>query len=152
MIRTRNTSLVAVVVIVFCSANIFAIDCQEEIHPSYLKTDVPSLIHIKTEDDIERVRQNVINYLWKADGFPANKMPVKVTADVPKWMADMGVTDIIVGGIGQKAIDLFNSNGINVYIGAEVKNPKELANELLQGTLVSRENLCNHYGYHDHHH
>jgi len=70
----------------------------------------------------------------------------------PKWMADMGVTDVIVGGIGQKAIDLFNSNGINVFVGAEIKNPKDLVNELLQGTLRSRENLCNHDGDHDHQH
>ena len=78
--------------------------------------------------------------------------PVHTPGAYPKWMADMGVTDIIVGGIGQKAIDLFNSNGINVYIGAEVKDPKELANKLLEGTLVSRENLCNHDGDHDHGH
>ncbi|MEN8121058.1 MAG: NifB/NifX family molybdenum-iron cluster-binding protein [Bacteroidota bacterium] len=78
--------------------------------------------------------------------------PAHTPGSYPKWMADMGVTDIIVGGIGQMAINLFNSNGINVYIGAAIKNPKELAKELLQGTLVSKENLCNHDGDHDHGH
>ncbi len=70
--------------------------------------------------------------------------PTHTPGAYPKWMADMGVTDIIVGGVGQKAIDLFNSNGINVYMGAAVKKPKELASELLQGTLVGKANLCNH--------
>lgn len=78
--------------------------------------------------------------------------PVHTPGAFPKWMADMGVTDIIVGGIGPKAIDLFNANGINVYIGAAIKNPKELANELLQGTLISKENLCNHDDDHEHEH
>ena len=78
--------------------------------------------------------------------------PTHTPGAYPKWMADMGVNDIIVGGIGQKAIDLFNSNGINVYIGAEIKSPKELVGELLQGTLVSKENLCSHDGDHEHEH
>ena len=82
--------------------------------------------------------------------------PVHTPGAFPKWLADMGVSDIIAGGMGQSAVNLFNANGINVYLGAEIKNPQELAIELVNGTLVSKENLCNHDGDHDgdhdHHH
>ena len=68
----------------------------------------------------------------------------------PAWLAGLGVTDIIVGGIGGHAIDLFNKNGINVFLGAEVKAAKELVNDFIKGTLVCKENLCNHDGDHEH--
>ncbi len=35
----------------------------------------------------------------------------------PKWLADMGVTDVISGGMGQRAISLFNLSKINVFVG-----------------------------------
>ena len=34
----------------------------------------------------------------------------------PKWLADMGVTDVIAGGMGHKAISIFNHNKINVFV------------------------------------
>jgi sialate O-acetylesterase len=70
------------------------IDCYEEIHPYYLNFDVPLLIHIKTEDDARRIRRNVINNFWKADGFPESKMPVKVTSESPAWQMDIGSDNI----------------------------------------------------------
>ncbi len=87
----------------------------------------------------------------KIDKEEMHTPPVHTPGAFPKWLAEMQVTDIIAGGMGQRAVDLFNANGINVFLGAEVKNPKDLVNELLSGTLVSNENLCNHDGEHDHH-
>ncbi len=78
--------------------------------------------------------------------------PVHTPGAFPKWLAEMNVTDIIAGGMGQRAVDLFNANGINVYLGAEIKNPRVLVEELLSGNLKSQENLCNHDGDHDHDH
>lgn len=63
---------------------------------------------------------------------------------LPKWLAEKGATDIIAGGMGQRAIQLFHQNNINVCIGAETKKPKELAEEYISGKLVSGENLCDH--------
>ncbi len=88
----------------------------------------------------------------KIDKEEMHTPPVHTPGAFPKWLADMQVTDIIAGGMGQRAVGLFNANGINVYLGAEVKNPKDLVIELLEGSLVSNENLCNHDGDHDHNH
>jgi len=62
----------------------------------------------------------------------------------PAWVAQHGVTDVIAGGMGQKAIDQFHQQKINVFIGAEMKSPKELASDFATNTLNAGANLCNH--------
>ncbi len=62
----------------------------------------------------------------------------------PGWLHEMGVSDVIAGGMGQRAIQLFMANHINVYVGAHLKSPRELVNELLDGSLRAGENLCDH--------
>ena len=42
---------------------------------------------------------------------------------LPGWLAEKGVTDVIAGGMGQRAIDLFNQQNINVFVGAPIKPP-----------------------------
>ena len=63
---------------------------------------------------------------------------------LPGWLAEKGVTDVIAGGMGQRAIGLFNQNKINVFAGAPLKNPTELANELINNTLAAGANYCDH--------
>jgi predicted Fe-Mo cluster-binding NifX family protein len=63
---------------------------------------------------------------------------------LPAWLAEKGVTDVIAGGMGQRAIDLFNQQKINVFVGANSKSPSLLAKELLNGTIVAGANLCDH--------
>lgn len=63
---------------------------------------------------------------------------------LPAWLAEKGVTDVIAGGMGQKAIALFNQQKINVFVGAQVKSHKELANDLMNNSLSSGANYCDH--------
>ena len=63
---------------------------------------------------------------------------------LPAWLAEKGVTDVIAGGMGQRAIGLFNHQNINVFVGAPIKNPKELANDLLNNMLAAGANYCDH--------
>lgn len=63
---------------------------------------------------------------------------------IPAWLAQHDVTDVITGGMGQKAITLFNRQNINVFVGAEKKNYLELASDLINGTLVAGANYCDH--------
>jgi predicted Fe-Mo cluster-binding NifX family protein len=63
---------------------------------------------------------------------------------LPAWLAEKGVTDVIAGGMGQRAISLFNQQNINVFVGAQIKTPKELATDLLNGSLVAGSNYCDH--------
>ncbi len=62
----------------------------------------------------------------------------------PEWLSGYGVTDVIAGGIGQKAISLFNSYGINVFAGAPQISLEELINDFLSGSLNLTANYCDH--------
>ena len=103
----------------------FGVDCFNEIHPDYWKVDVPSLIHIKSEEDALKVRNNVIKYLWREDGFPANKMPDKVTSEAPQWMKHIGSENIE----RVEKLDIKMDFGLRsrVYLF----HPKQIANRLL---------------------
>jgi predicted Fe-Mo cluster-binding NifX family protein len=63
---------------------------------------------------------------------------------LPGWLAEKGVTDVIAGGMGQRAINLFNFQKINVFVGAPIKKPTDLANDLLNDTLEAGANYCDH--------
>lgn len=63
---------------------------------------------------------------------------------LPAWLAEKGVTDVIAGGMGQRAIKLFHQQKINVFVGAESKTPSALASDLISGTLEAGANLCDH--------
>jgi len=63
---------------------------------------------------------------------------------LPAWLAEKAVTDVIAGGMGQRAIDLFNGQNINVFVGAQLKKPTELANDLLNNSLSAGANYCDH--------
>ena len=62
----------------------------------------------------------------------------------PRWIAQFGVTDVIVGGMGQKAIMLFNEQNINVFVGAPVKTAQELVTDFLSNKLNLSANYCDH--------
>lgn len=63
---------------------------------------------------------------------------------LPGWLAEKGVTDVIAGGMGQRAISLFNHQNINVFVGAPIKKPTDLATDLLNNTLEAGANYCDH--------
>ncbi len=68
--------------------------------------------------------------------------PDHVPGLYPPWLARYGVTDVIAGGIGQKAIAMFNQNNINVFVGAPFKSAEELVNDFINNKLELSANLC----------
>lgn len=62
----------------------------------------------------------------------------------PSWLAQMGVTDVIAGGMGHKAISIFNHNKINVFVGVPQKAPNELVKDFIDGVLETSDNVCDH--------
>jgi len=74
--------------------------------------------------------------------------PEHTTGAYPKFLASSGVTDIIVGGIGGKAIDIFKANGISVYKAQGIKTPAEHAKDLTSETLETTSNSCKDEGIH----
>lgn len=69
----------------------------------------------------------------------------------PRFLADQGVSDVIVGGIGQRAVDIFQQNNIAVKTGAELKTLTELTSDFINETLVTGVNSCDS-DHHDHDH
>jgi predicted Fe-Mo cluster-binding NifX family protein len=63
---------------------------------------------------------------------------------LPAWLAQKGVTDVIAGGMGQRALDLFAAQNINVNVGAQTKKPGDLVNEWINKTLQTGANVCDH--------
>ncbi len=76
--------------------------------------------------------------------------PEHVPGLYPKWVAGFGVTDVITGGMGQKAITLFNQQNINAFVGAPIKPAKELVTDFLANKLNLSANYCNHNEHHEH--
>ncbi len=63
---------------------------------------------------------------------------------LPGWLAGFGVTDIIAGGMGQRALNLFAQQNIRVNYGAQPKDPKELVTDWINKSLVTGDNACDH--------
>jgi predicted Fe-Mo cluster-binding NifX family protein len=63
---------------------------------------------------------------------------------LPAWLAEKGVTNIIAGGLGQKAIELFLSHRIKVIVGAPQKRASDLVSDYLNNKLVTNANACSH--------
>ena len=63
---------------------------------------------------------------------------------LPKWLSEKGVNLIIAGGMGQRAISLFQERGVRVITGAPNLEPEELVSQYLKGTLQTGENVCDH--------
>ena len=81
--------------------------------------------------------------------------PVHQPGTYPRFLASQGVSDVIVGGIGQRAVDIFNQNNISVKTGAELKSLSELTSDFISETLITGVNSCDsdHHDHdHEHHH
>ena len=76
--------------------------------------------------------------------------PEHVPGLYPRWVGELGVTDVIAGGMGQKAITLFNQENINVFVGAPATSAKELVTDFLSNKLTLNANYCNHDDKHEH--
>ncbi|HOA75191.1 MAG TPA: NifB/NifX family molybdenum-iron cluster-binding protein [Phycisphaerae bacterium] len=63
---------------------------------------------------------------------------------LPRWLHQQGANVIIAGGMGQRAVQLFAQNGVQVVVGAPVGDPDEIAMSYLAGTLKAGENVCDH--------
>ena len=63
---------------------------------------------------------------------------------LPKFLAEEGVTDVIAGGIGNRAIQIFNHHQVNVFVGAPKLSPVEIVEGFLNKTLLFSANYCDH--------
>jgi ATP-binding protein involved in chromosome partitioning len=63
---------------------------------------------------------------------------------LPQWLSEQGADIVISSGMGEKAQQLLEKNGIEVIIGAPMDTPESLTNQYLSGALVTGANVCDH--------
>jgi predicted Fe-Mo cluster-binding NifX family protein len=73
--------------------------------------------------------------------------PAHTPGALPNFLATKSVNTIISGGMGQKAIDIFQSNKIEVVLSVKGSIESNLKN-FIDGILVSKNEPCSHN--HDH--
>lgn len=66
---------------------------------------------------------------------------------LPRFLKEAGVNVVIAGGMGQRAIDLFDMFGIETVTGASGL-ARATAEAYLKGALVSSGSVCQHHGEH----
>src|SRR5262245_3072845 len=68
-------------------------DPFNDIDPVAAKVDVPSLIRVRPETDVARVRKELIAFIWKNDGqLPTSSDVVRADAELPKPLANSQAT------------------------------------------------------------
>jgi len=63
---------------------------------------------------------------------------------LPGWIAEQGVSAILAGGMGPRAVDLFEENRVEVVLGAPEGDPEKIVQAYLSGALALEENACDH--------
>lgn len=63
---------------------------------------------------------------------------------LPPWLRGQGVDLVIAGGIGSRALALFQAASIDVVTGAPADPIQDLVERFLDGTLAAGENICDH--------
>ncbi len=61
---------------------------------------------------------------------------------LPAWLHNMGCTHVIAGGMGGRAVALFQQSGIQVVCGAQPQKPEALVESFLNDQLETGGNYC----------
>ena len=67
----------------------------------------------------------------------------------PVWLRDCGVTVVLAGGMGPRAVQILQRFGIETMLGIDGGDPEQLVRAYLDGTLVSSSEGCAGGGLHD---
>jgi len=71
---------------------------------------------------------------------------------LPKWLGSLNVTDVLAGGMGERAITLLEQNNIKAHTGVSADTIENILNKFINGSLVITFAKCNHdhgHGEHD---
>jgi len=63
---------------------------------------------------------------------------------LPAWLSGLNVNVVIAGGMGQRALQLFAQNDIEVLCGAPSAKLEQLVSDYLEGRLALGQNVCDH--------
>ena len=69
-------------------------------------------------------------------------MPAGIAAsDLPSWLENQGVTDVISYKVNKQIISLFASKKVNLFVGIPQKNTDSLIEDYLNGKLESDKKI-----------
>ena len=71
---------------------------------------------------------------------------------MPRFINGLGANVIIAGGMGGRALALFQQNSIQVVSGAPSRKPEELVTAYINDELDTGGNLCDEPGFKGHGH
>jgi predicted Fe-Mo cluster-binding NifX family protein len=63
---------------------------------------------------------------------------------LPDWLYERGVSLVICGGMGPRALELFAQKDIKVITGAPIDTPEALVTAYFAESLKTSVNSCNH--------
>ena len=63
---------------------------------------------------------------------------------LPVWLSEQGISHVIAGGMGQRAVNLLQQYNIIAMVGAPEKPARDLAEAYLNNNLVTGSNTCDH--------
>ena len=63
---------------------------------------------------------------------------------LPAFLAEQGASAVIAGGMGSRAVSLFEENRIQVVLGAPEGDAADIMAAFIEGTLVAGDNVCDH--------
>lgn len=68
--------------------------------------------------------------------------PAHSPGALPPWIKQQGAEIVIVGGMGERAKQLFEQSGVKVILGAPSDKPEKLVQAYLAGQLTSQGEVC----------
>jgi len=80
----------------------------------------------------------------KIEGQEALTPPAHEPGVLPKWLSERGVNMVIAGGMGSRAVGLFQERNVDVITGAPAGSPESVVESFLNGTLITGTNTCDH--------
>lgn len=63
---------------------------------------------------------------------------------LPPWIKAQGADVVITGGMGARAVSLFDNAGVKVITGAPAISPEEVVSQYLNNSLQTGSNACDH--------
>lgn len=67
----------------------------------------------------------------------------KETRELPEWMSQLGITDVIVFKVSKEIIQLFSYLKIHLFVGIQINSPESIIEEYLCGNLRSDNGIIN---------
>lgn len=70
---------------------------------------------------------------------------------LPAWVSQMGADLVVTGGMGPRAVQLFQESGVEVLLGAPSIEVRQVVESYLDGSLKSGDSSCDHNNGGGHH-